>query len=197
MKKLIGYFFQGLLYILPFVVTIYVIIALVRYANRLLSSIPMFSGSATSVWILIVLIVGITVFTGWLVPFLIKTPLVQFAQRIINSTPIVGIIYSSVKDLMSAFVGKNRKFGTPVLVSMDNEDVMHRLGFVTQESLSHLGIEDMVSVYMPSSYGMLGDLVIVPASKVRKIDGTSTDVMKFIVSGGVTKMNDNTEAIGN
>ena len=195
MKKLIGYFLQGLLYILPIVVTIYVIIALMRYVNRLLSGISFFAGSTNGMWIGLLLIIIIITIIGWLLPVMIKTPLVQFMQRTINSTPLVGIIYTSVKDLMSAFVGKKRKFGTPVLVSMDNEGIMHRLGFITQETTEQLGVEGMMAVYMPSSYGLLGDLVIVPESKVRKLDSTSADMMKFIVSGGVTKINDNTQQV--
>ncbi len=187
MKKIIGYFFQGLLYIVPIIVPIYVIIALVRYADKVLDSIPYLSGHFSS-WVGVVIIFVFTTIAGWLVPIMLKTPLAGLAHQLLNSMPLVNVIYSSVKDLMSAFVGQKRKFGTPVLVSMDNSGTMHRLGFITQEDLSKLGIEGMVSVYMPSSYGILGDLVIVPANKVTRIEEGSADIMKFIVSGGVSQV---------
>ena len=190
MKKIIGYFFQGLLYIVPIIVTIYVIVALVRYVDKIIDSIPYFSQNFGGSVIGAIIIVVLTTPLGYLIPVILKTPLASLLHQIVNSTPLVGLIYSSVKDLMSAFVGKKRKFGTPVLVNMDNDNIMHRLGFITQESLSLIGTEGMVAVYMPSSYGLLGDLVIVPANKISKLNEPSADIMKFIVSGGVTKMNE-------
>jgi uncharacterized membrane protein len=93
-----------------------------------------------------------------------------------------------VKDLLSAFVGKERKFDKPVLVSLDSEGVLKRLGFITSEDLTDLGIVNKIAVYLPSSYGVLGELYIVPTDKIEIIDANSADVMKFIVSGGVTKV---------
>ena len=98
------------------------------------------------------------------------------------------VIYSSVKDLLSAFVGKERKFDKPVLVSLDKEGVLKRLGFITSDDLNDLGITDRIAVYLPSSYGVLGELYVVPKEKIELIDANSADVMKFIVSGGVTKV---------
>ena len=46
----------------------------------------------------------------------------------------------------------------------------------------------MIAVMLPNSYGVLGDLVIVPRSKVKPINANSADVMKFIVSGGVASV---------
>lgn len=194
-KKIIGYFLQGLLYIVPVVVTVYVTVSAVNYIDELLSSIPYFSERVESKGIPglgLAIIVILICLAGWLMPIFLSTPLAGLAQRFLNSTPLIGIIYSSVKDLMSAFVGKKKKFGQPVLVSLDDTGTVYRLGFITQENLSKLGIHDMVSVYMPSSYGLLGDLVIVPCDKVTRLTEGSAEVMKFIVSGGVTKMDENT-----
>lgn len=105
-----------------------------------------------------------------------------------NKAPLFKIIYTSVKDLLSAFVGKERKFDMPVLVNVDSAGHLQRLGFVTTKDLSHLGLENKVSVYLPSSYGMLGELVIVDQSQVTFIQANSAEIMKFIVSGGVTRM---------
>jgi uncharacterized membrane protein len=105
-----------------------------------------------------------------------------------EKAPLIKVIYSSVKDLLSAFVGKERKFDKPVLVHLDKGGILSRLGFITSENLDDLGIKDRVSVYLPSSYGVLGELYIVPAERVTPLDINSADVMKFIVSGGVTKI---------
>jgi uncharacterized membrane protein len=49
-------------------------------------------------------------------------------------------------------------------------------------------VADHVSVYMPQSYGFAGHIVLVPATRVERIDADATAVMAFIISGGVTKV---------
>jgi len=74
------------------------------------------------------------------------------------------------------------------LVMLDQSGVLNRLGFITSTDINDLGIKDKIAVYLPSSYGVLGELYIIPATHIKPIDANSADVMKFIVSGGVTKV---------
>ena len=61
-------------------------------------------------------------------------------------------------------------------------------------SLEELGIDGAkVAVYLPHSYNFSGNLFIVPANQVTPIDASASDVMKFIVSGGVTKLKKTTK----
>lgn len=191
MKKIIGYFLQGLLYIVPVVVTIYVVLTAIDYIDLLISKIPYIEEHVESKGIPglgIFIIVILVCFAGWIVPILLSTPLAGIFHRILNSMPLVGVVYTSVKDLMSAFVGKNKKFDSPVLVSLDKDGIVQRLGFITADDLPTLHADGKVAVYMPSSYGLLGDLVIVPKDKVERLNEKTADVMKFIVSGGVARI---------
>ena len=64
---------------------------------------------------------------------------------------------------------------------------LERMGFVTKKDLTHMGISmDKVAVYFPFSYGINGQVIIVPKKNVTPINASAADVMKFIVSGGVT-----------
>jgi len=65
------------------------------------------------------------------------------------------------------------------------------LGFITQEDLSELKIaEGNMAVYVPLSYSFSGNLLIVPVDHITRVEASSTEVMKFIVSGGVTDIDD-------
>ena len=69
------------------------------------------------------------------------------------------------------------------------EGQVERIGFVTQKDLTHLGISaQKIGVYIPFSYAVTGNLIIVPIENVSPIDGSSADIMKFIISGGVTEI---------
>jgi uncharacterized membrane protein len=43
-----------------------------------------------------------------------------------------------------------------------------------------------MAVYLPFSYGFNGQLVIVDGDQVQKLDASGTEMMKFVISGGVT-----------
>lgn len=100
--------------------------------------------------------------------------------------PLVSLIYYSIKDLILAFVGDNKKFNQPVLVTMYKETGIKKVGFITQTDLSHLHLTDHVAVYMPLSYSLSGELFIVPTENVIFLEASSTDVMKMLVSGGIS-----------
>ena len=68
------------------------------------------------------------------------------------------------------------------------DGALRGFGFITQESLAMLGMADSVVVYFPQSYAFAGNTMIVPASRVTRIDVVSSDVMAFVVSGGVTEL---------
>ncbi|MCK4699410.1 MAG: DUF502 domain-containing protein, partial [Bacteroidales bacterium] len=95
-------------------------------------------------------------------------------------------IYTSIRDLLSAFVGKEKKFNKPVLVRVNTISNLEKMGFLTQEDLSKLGIkENKVAVYFPHSYNFSGEMFIVPVEHITPIKAPSAEVMKIIVSGGV------------
>lgn len=172
----INYFLKGLLVVLPFAVTFSIVKSIVTTLDQFVDvGIP-------AVGFLIV-IISITIL-GWLGSSILTKPLLSFIDDILSRIPFVKIIYTSVKDFMEAFVGDKKKFNNPVLVELG--DGIFKPGFITQEDLSHLHLEGMVAVYCPHSYAFSGNIFIVTRSKIKPMDGNSTDVMKFIVSGGVT-----------
>ena len=123
---------------------------------------------------------------GFLGQTIIARPIKRIINHFINKSPLVKVIYSSIKDLLSAFVGKEKKFNQPVLVKVNSITDLEKLGFVTQDNVSYLGVEGKkVAVYFPHSYNFSGELFIVLSENVKKIYVSPADIMKFIVSGGV------------
>ncbi|NOT07393.1 MAG: hypothetical protein HOP28_04220, partial [Gemmatimonadales bacterium] len=66
------------------------------------------------------------------------------------------------------------------------------VGFVTADALDHLGLPGHVAVYLPWSYSFAGRVILVPSDRVEPIQANSTDMLAFIVSGGVARPNDPT-----
>ncbi len=183
----INYFFQGIILIVPISVTIYVLVNTFLYVDDILREyVTQWLGFYTMGLGILFMLIGLTV-VGFLGQTIIFKPLLVIFDRLISKAPLVKIIYTSVKDLLSAFVGQKKKFSEPVLIRENANSDMEKIGFITAHDLTKLGIsEGKVAVYLPYSYNVSGMLVIVPVENVTPLEANPTDVMKFVISAGVT-----------
>lgn len=189
MNKLIRYFLQGLLLISPVAITIYAIVVSFEFIDGLLiHEVTELVGFKIPGLGIIVIVTFITLI-GVLGSSILITPLLNWIDLVISRAPLVNIIYTSIKDFVSAFVGKEKKFTEPVLVKISKDSDLEKIGFITRHDLTALGIESgKVAVYMPFSYAFSGNLYIVPAANIKPLNANSTEVMKFVVSAGVTSI---------
>ena len=185
MNNIKNHFLKGLLYIVPVAVTFWVLVEAYKLLNGIIGR--FLPGNWQYLGIL-VLIVLITLF-GYVGSVIITSPINSFFQRLLKRAPLLQTIYSSVKDLMSTFVGKKKGFNTPVLIKLYENSTIERIGFITNEDLSSLGIKNgKILVYLPHSYAFSGQLFVVERSYIKPIDASSAEIMKLIVSGGVTEI---------
>ncbi len=194
-------FFQGVVVLAPIGVTIWVVVSLFNWVDNFLPNllnfifplqfaevngqIPKVTGLGFVVAITLVLLVG------WLSSLFFVERLMSIFDKILEKTPGVKIIYSSVKDFLEAFAGNKKKFDQPVLVNVDSSDVW-RIGFITQKNTEHFGLKDFVTVYVPHSYAISGITYIVSVDRIKKMPKgvTASEAMKYVVSGGVTTVDD-------
>ncbi|CAN5522692.1 hypothetical protein BH11BAC2_BH11BAC2_03980 [soil metagenome] len=193
MKKLISYFFQGLLFVVPTAVTIYIMLMAILWMDNLLPiqvpiPVPGLEGFKLPGLGILVIITVITIL-GYIGTRFVRNPFFLMFEGLMERTPLLKVIYSSVKDLIEAFVGEKKRFTQPVLVTVNSNPIVQRIGFVTETDLTDVGIsKEKMAVYLPFSYGFNGQLVIVEAISVTKIDASGTEMMKFVISGGVTDL---------
>jgi len=189
MKRLFKYFLQGLLLLGPLAVTLYSVYLMFTYADRLIGD-PLkeyYKLDIPGIGI-VTLFISLTLL-GLIGQTIIARPFIYFTKRLLARTPLLNVIYTSIRDLFTAFVGKEKKFNVPVIVCMNKENDLWKLGFVTERNLEEFGLHDKVAVYFPQSYAFTGVLYFVPEKSVKPVDLSPSEVMKFIVSGGVTKVN--------
>ena len=192
MNKLIRYFLQGLLLISPLAITIYAIYVSFEFIDGLLIQyLTDLIGFKIPGLGLIIILTFITLI-GIIGSSILLEPLLKSLDKIISQAPLVKIIYTSIKDFMSAFVGKDKKFTEPVLVKLSQDFDMERLGFITQHDLSGLGISaEKVAVYLPHSYNFSGNLFmaliisseeIVPRTEVTASCKSNVSLIIFLKS---------------
>jgi uncharacterized membrane protein len=190
-KKILQYFLQGILVLAPILITIYVVYWIVMSIDELL---PIFTFmdekgnvSVRNFGLGFLLIIATITLIGYLSTFFIRSRIFNFFESWLEKVPGIKFIYGTSKDFFEAFAGEKKKFNKPVLANIDDNDVW-RIGFLTQESMEQFGMKEYVSVYIPMSYSIAGNVYLIPKNRVKEIDNgiSATEAMKFSISGGVT-----------
>lgn len=201
LRRLLQFFFQGLVVLAPIGITLWVVIGLFRLVDNILPNIidslapdllnKTADGSLNRIPGLgFVVVITLVLLVGWLSSLFFIGRFVSFFDAILEKTPGIKFIYSSVKDFFEAFAGNKKKFDKPVLVNVDGTDVW-RIGFITQPNAHEFGLPEHVTVYVPHSYAISGITYIVPREKVKLLSNISAgDAMKYTVSGGVTDVHE-------
>ncbi len=201
LKKMLQYFFQGLIVLAPIGITLWVVIGLFRWIDGFLPNLihTLFpsllekdaDGSLKSLPGLgFIVVIVLVLLVGWVSSLFVVGRLVTLLDTVLEKTPGIKFIYSSVKDFLEAFAGNKKKFDKPILVNVDANDVW-RIGFITQQSSADFGLEDHVTVYVPHSYAISGITYIVPRDRIKPLkDVSAADAMKYAVSGGVTDVHE-------
>lgn len=176
-------FFQGLLIIGPFALTVWIIWYIVSSIDNIIPAVS----ERTYPGITFLVVIFTTTIIGYLGnKFILGRVVVDSFDYILEHTPGIKFIYTSLKDVMTSFVGDKKKFNRPVLIKTAENPEVWRIGFLTQSDLSSVGFPDYVAVYLPHSYAVSGWVVFVVATNIVVLENVSAaQAMKFAVSGGV------------
>ena len=187
-KRLGTYLLQGLLLIAPLAATVYIVYFLFQFTDGLLSTYleQFFQLKIPGLGIFI--IICLLIFLGIVGETIFARPVKFLIKSILERAPLLRLIYTSVKDLFSAFVGKEKKFQRPVAVLIDEKNDIWRMGFLTNDRMEEMGLDGKVAIYFPFSYNISGILYFVPANRIKPLNISSSEAMKFIISGGVSEM---------
>lgn len=197
MQRLIRYFFQGLLILLPFVLTVYLVYLIFTVLNETLFSaigsllrlaVPALAAGWLADLAGGVITLTVIILTGMFASFYFGQFFLSLFGRLLARIPLVKLLYNSLRDLFNALLGDNKRFNQPVAVSLMNGEVQ-LLGFITREDMSEFGLVNKVAVYLPQSYNFAGNLLVVERDKIQLLEVPASKVTTFIVSGGITGNN--------
>jgi uncharacterized membrane protein len=186
MTLIIRYFLRGLLFGAPIALTVGVCYLVFDRVDNLMA-VPVaavFGRPVTGVGFAFIML---SIFAlGVLASHFLTRRLMGFFEKLLERLPMVKLLYTSVKDLFSAFVGEKKRFDKPVRVRPFPGSEVSLLGFVTRGDLTALKLPGSVAVYLPQSYNFAGNLLIVPREQVAPLEVDSSAVMAFVVSGGAS-----------
>ena len=183
-NKLFKYFIAGLLYLLPIVVFGFVLYTAFVWVDGIIPDEYRFIPGLG-----ILIIVAFLILFGWFTTISkIDDIAKEYFFKALNKVPVLKSIYSTLEDVSSALVGKKKTFDRPVLVKLSKNHDMERVGFIAKEDLEFLGIgKDKIAVALPFTFSYMSKIIIVPRENITPIDAKSSEVMKFLLSGGITE----------
>jgi uncharacterized membrane protein len=186
MKNFFSFFLQGLILFIPLIITAGILVKLFNFFEDLFSFVGFTSSPLVNTFVGLVMTLSVITVLGFLASSYVFKQIFSYFEDKMEHAPFIRHIYSPIKDFTNAFMGNKRRFNKPVLVLTNPLANIQQIGFITQEDLKDFEIKDKVAVYLPFSYSLSGQLIIVPRENTQLLQADPADAMKFVVSGGVT-----------
>ncbi|OGR78199.1 MAG: hypothetical protein A3I11_01385 [Elusimicrobia bacterium RIFCSPLOWO2_02_FULL_39_32] len=188
-KSLTKYFFRGILFLTPLVLTLYLFYAVFAKIDQLGNKIlePWIGQGNLLTGIGFLLTIFLITCAGYFSSVWIGAAFLHWIEKQFFRSPLIKGIYGSIREILNSFFGKEKFFSRAVLVNFPNLG-FKRVGFITQETASfmHNG-EEQIVVYLPHSFQISGNMLIVPKTQVEFLDMPPEKALKLIMSAGIVK----------
>ncbi len=198
-RKIRGYFFTGLLVLIPVVLTGWIIWKLFLAIDGILRPyVHPFLADRFGIDLLgetqipgigfITLTLAI-IATGAIARNYFGRKIVIFGDKIVERIPLINRVYGAIKQISQAFFSSKREvFKKPVLFEYPRKGI-YSIGFYTQDTrgpVQQALDADMVSIFLPTTPNPTsGYLLFVPKTDVYDLDLTIEEALKLVISGGV------------
>lgn len=209
-------FFQGLIALLPIIITLYLIFVLAWWAEETMRGIltlaipdpdpatlqegqrlPAFRyypGMGLVLAVILIFLFGLL-----LNAYLVKR-FYAYAETVMQRIPVIKSVYGATKDFLGYFSSVRRQeMSKVVLVTLPGSQTK-LLGLITRESFEDLpntiGSKDHVAVYLPMSYQIGGYTMILPRDQVEAVNMSIEDCLRFVLTAGIREKHDPASVLG-
>ena len=183
LKRMLLVMLQGLVAVIPIMLTVYAVYWLVVTIELAITPvIPVeyyFPGLG--------LVVGFTLLfaVGLLVNAYFIKALLDWGGSVFEKIPLVKTLYGAIQDAVNLInVGKKQKMQS--VVSVEITEYVHLIGFVTNHDGSNSLFKNAqkLAVYIPLSYQIGGYTLYIDKEKVRPLDIDVETAMRIALTGG-------------
>jgi uncharacterized membrane protein len=193
--RLRNYLLAGIIVSAPITITLFIVWQVLSYVDKTVTPfIPAAYNPENYLpfglpGIGLVVILGLLTLIGWLAAGLVGRTVMRTSERLLDRTPIVRGIYSTLKQLFETVLSQSsRTFREVVLIEYPRQGIWS-VAFVTGEppgdvARAHDG--ELISVFVPTTpIPAYGFLMFVARDQARRLDMTVEEGMKLVISGGI------------
>lgn len=181
----------GLITILPVMLTLYLIYwfvvstetALGKVIQLILPDVLYWPGMGFIAALVLVFVIGL------MMQLYVVKALFRRVEDLLYHMPLIKSVYGAIRDFFQYFSpSRQTEFQQVVAVDLGND--MEVIGFVTVDSSDSLPLADdeqqeKVLVYLPMSYNIGGYTMMLPRHRLRPIDMSMEQAMRFVLTAGV------------
>ncbi len=203
-------FFSGLLVVIPLLVSLYVLIKVLQLVYKQLdflfvvpeelqttlakylpewiaSSIDTIARVGEFAVVIAVLLVLIALI-GLITKLRLFNWFIGFGERIVEQIPLMGMVYSAVKQLLQAIFSGKGNFSRVVMIEYPRREVWS-IGFVSRKAdvlFSNKSGRNLISVFVPTTPNPTsGFLLMLPEEDIIDLEITVEQAFKIIISAGM------------
>lgn len=186
MKDISGIFLQGLIAILPVLLTIALIGWLVSTLETYLREILLLVISEDAYWPGLGLMLGLILIfgLGLLIKFYLGQMILSGLNKLMERIPFVNTIYNAFNDIMR-FLSPDKEEDLKQAVLCEVSEGVEVIGFITASDVSLGERDELVAVYVPMSYQIGGFTFFMPKSKCKDLDMSPSDAMKKVLTASM------------
>jgi uncharacterized membrane protein len=199
-RKLLSLFLQGLLALLPLIITAWVGVLIFRFFEHMIEKVIILIpwpyreiGSLVflvEVAALVAFFLAVAIF-GILVKTIVGKALVGWIDSLFSGIPFLSTVYRATRQMIDLFLTRKKSFLThPVLVEYPSPGIW-AVGFNTGDTGQKLlpeGQQRCCTVFIPHTPNPTsGFLGVVPTDKVRPLNISVEDAIKLVLTGGMVK----------
>lgn len=188
---------KGSLVVLPIVITAWITWSALKWLNGLgLSALQLlhldflsFPGSG------LIIMAGLLLLVGLLLKFSFVDWFYHRIEKVVLRFPLIKTLYGAVKDLAGMFDNNQNKNQQVALVDMQAQGMGLMVGIITADNLpdkvsdglDETDSEPLLTVYLPMSYMVGGYTVFIPEHKIKRLDWSFEEAMRFALTAGVSQ----------
>lgn len=186
MKDISAIFLQGLIAILPILLTIALIGWLVTTLETYLREILLFIISEDAYWPGLGLMLGLLLIfgLGLLIKFYLGQLILTGLNKLMERIPFVSTIYNAFNDIMR-FLSPDKEEDLKQAVLCEVSEGVEVIGFITASDVSLGERDELVAVYVPMSYQIGGFTFFMPKSKCKDLDMSPREAMKKVLTASM------------
>jgi len=189
-----GYFFAGLLIILPLGITVYVITAILKVMDRVLDILPPRLHPQTYIpfpvpGLGLILSLLVVILTGMVAKNYMGRRVVDFGEHLLSKIPLVRPVYGAIKQITKGVFGEpHGAFKRAVVVEFPRQGT-YALGFVTGTAAAEIegdAPKNLVSIFIPTTPNPTsGFYLMVPEEETIPLSMSVEDAFKLLISVGI------------
>lgn len=195
MARIRAYFFAGILITAPISLTLYITWLLINFIDAKVTSLLPWDYNPNSYLPVnipglgLIIAVALLTLIGWLTAGFFGRLFLRISEGILRRMPVVRSIYAWMKQIFeTVFHERASPFREVVLIEFPRKGLW-RVGFITGRTpgtTQDIVPGGMLNVFLPGTPNAAsGFLVLVPVADIYRVDLTTEEALKLVVSGGI------------